>query len=33
MTPRFLTVAEVVFIHEQVVNASGGSHGVRELVN
>jgi death on curing protein len=28
---RYLTVPEVVFLHQQVIAASGGSHGCRDL--
>jgi len=30
-TVAYLTVAEVLYIHEQVIEAFGGSHGVRDL--
>lgn len=28
---RYLTLAEVISLHEQIINASGGSHGVHDL--
>jgi death-on-curing protein len=28
---RYLTLAEVVSLHEQIINASGGSHGIHDL--
>jgi hypothetical protein len=29
--PRFLTVELALLIHEEMINAYGGSHGIRDL--
>ena len=28
---RYLALAEVISLHEQIINASGGSHGIHDL--
>lgn len=31
MTPKFLTLSEVLVFHEDLVRSFGGSHGIRDL--
>ena len=31
MSPKFLTLSEVLEFHEEMINDFGGSHGIRDL--